>query len=73
MLQGINPGDLDGKYFDTGNYVISGLALNTFVVTATAPATLSVGGVNPASGMIVSLNQDGTWSQGATPAALQWL
>lgn len=64
-LQGINAGDLDGKYFNTANYTIDNLAVNTFRITAT--------GVGKAAGMQVTLDQAGTWGEGSTTAALSWL
>jgi prepilin-type N-terminal cleavage/methylation domain-containing protein len=58
---GFAPGDLEGKYFADGDYVISGAALSgtnlNYVITITPSKTES-----PAHPAIVTLNQDGVFT-----------
>ena len=54
-LQGINAGDLEGKYFADGDYAMV-TAAGTFAITGTASA-----GDAATAGIIVTLDQDGVW------------
>jgi len=60
---GIDPTDLDGRYFGRGCYVISGVsagAILNYTITVTAAADPGPGGA-PSSPASKTLNQDGDW------------
>jgi prepilin-type N-terminal cleavage/methylation domain-containing protein len=60
---GIDPTDLDGRYFKRGCYVISGVSAGTilnYTITVTAAADPGPGGA-PGSPASKTLDQDGNW------------
>ena len=58
---GFQTGDLDGKYFSDAAYGVGLTAYDTYVVTVTASDSTCAD--KPSSPSIVTLDQDGVWSE----------
>lgn len=58
-LPGINTGDLEGEYFDDGNYVMSGQSANGFTITATSNGE---NGVDVGTVILTVTLTDSEWS-----------
>ncbi len=57
VVPGILAGDLNGRYWVDGNYAITTISSNAFVITAT-------GGTDPiVNGVTITLNQTGGWTR----------
>lgn len=55
-VPGINPGDLNGKYWSDGNYVVTTITASNYLLTAS-------GGTGMVAGVTITLNQDGTFTR----------
>jgi type IV pilus assembly protein PilA len=61
IADGVGGDDLDGKYFTNESYELAFTAYNTYMITITAADSLSPD--KPASPSVVTLDQDGVWTE----------
>ena len=61
IVNGAGGDDLDGKYFTNESYVFAFTAYNRYTITITAADSLSPD--KPTSPSVVTLNQDGVWTE----------
>lgn len=61
IVNGAGGDDLDGKYFTNESYVFAFTAYNRYTITITAADSLSPD--KPVSPSVVTLNQDGVWTE----------
>lgn len=55
-VPGISQGDLNGKYWQEGNYVVTTVSSSNYLLTAS-------GGTGIVNGVTITLNQDGTFNR----------
>jgi prepilin-type N-terminal cleavage/methylation domain-containing protein len=60
-VNGADGDDLDGKYFTNESYTIAFTAYNTYTITVDATASLRPN--KPATPSVVTIDQDGNWSE----------
>ena len=59
-VEGIDPDDLQGTYFDDDDYIITTITANTFLLTCTGDADSGQGtSIGNAEGIVVTLNELG--------------
>ena len=61
IADGVGGDDLDGKYFTNESYVFAFTAYNTYTIIITAADSLSPD--KPTSPSVVTLDQDGVWTE----------
>jgi type IV pilus assembly protein PilA len=61
VVSGVGGDDLDGKYFTNESYKFAFTAYNTYLITITADDSLSPD--KPTSPSVVTINQDGVWTE----------
>ena len=61
VINGSDGDDLDGKYFTNESYTIAFTGFNTYTVTVSATASLRPR--KPATPSVITLNQDGVWTE----------
>jgi prepilin-type N-terminal cleavage/methylation domain-containing protein len=61
VTDGVGGDDLDGKYFTNESYAFAFTAYNTYLITITAASSLSPD--KPTSPSVVTLDQDGVWTE----------
>jgi type II secretory pathway pseudopilin PulG len=61
VADGVGGDDLDGKYFTNESYDFAFTAYNMYTITITAADSLSAD--KPTSPSVVTLNQDGVWTE----------